>query len=83
MYVIVTYDLPLNERPAVFRLLNIRLNRLQGSVFAGTMSRQECNELKKDLQKLLREGACLLWILDRQVQPILIGTQEDKETNFL
>lgn len=83
MYVIITYDLPLEEHPAVFRILNQRLNRLQCSVFAGHMSQQEARELMKDLEAMLDQGACLMWVFDRAAEPHLIGTQKDMETNFL
>lgn len=83
MYVIVTYDLPINERREVYRMLNQRLSRLQNSVFAGEMSRQETKELTNDLRAFMDSGSCLVWILDRYVEPYLIGQQTDKEDNFL
>ena len=83
MYVVVVYDLPIEERPPVFRLLNQRLQRLQNSVFAGEMSQHEATELRRDLEKLSPNGACLMWVFDRIVQPALIGTQSDRETNIL
>jgi len=83
MYVIVTYDLPISERKEVYQFLNQRLNRLQNSVFAGEMSKQEAKELIKDLRAHLDNGSCLMWVLDRYIEPYLIGQQIDKEDNFL
>lgn len=83
MYIIVTYDLPVNERRDVYQLLNQRLSRLQNSVFAGEMSKQEAKELTNDLRAYLDNGSCLVWVLDRYVEPHLIGRQADKEDNFL
>ncbi|MDG7000942.1 MAG: CRISPR-associated endonuclease Cas2, partial [Nitrososphaerota archaeon] len=67
----------------VFRILNQRLSRVQLSVFAGPLSKQECAELRNDLEKLLDQGACLMWVFDRQVEPWLVGMQTDKEVNIL
>jgi CRISPR-associated endonuclease Cas2 len=83
MYVIVTYDLPVNERKEVYQMLNQRLSRLQNSVFAGEMSRQETKELISDLRAFMNSGSCLVWVLDRYVEPHLIGQQIDREDNFL
>ncbi|ALF24564.1 CRISPR-associated endonuclease Cas2 [Fusobacterium nucleatum] len=92
MYVVVVYDISLDEKGSrnwrkIFGICKRYLHHIQNSVFEGELSEVDIQRLKYEVSKYIRDDLDSFIIFksrnERWMEKEMLGLQEDKTDNFL
>ncbi len=83
VYVVVAYDADPAERENLRARLMPHLHWVQGSVFAGELTRTAAEDLYEALRSSVTSARVSFWLFDRAPDVRQIGTQDERESQIL